>query len=108
MLDERVLDLDGTHPDPADLHHVVGTARVPVIAVGILAVLVPGSNPPTFNRRLGLVVLVPVARARRIAADEQVADLSHGDVSILVVDDASLVSFDDPAARPGSNRAGAV
>src|SRR5262245_1158914 len=33
MRDERVLDLDWTHPQTADLQHVVGTTRVPKVAL---------------------------------------------------------------------------
>src|SRR5258705_2236981 len=100
MFDEGILHFDGTHPDAADFQHVVRAPRVPAITLRILVVLVAGSNPAAFDRRLGFLVLVPVARTRRVAADQQVPDLSGGHIPVLFVDDARLVAVEDPAARP--------
>ena len=75
--DQRVLDFDRADPQAADLEHVVGAPGVPVEPVGVLRVLVAGADPVPFDRVLGLLVLVPVAGADRIAADPQVADLAR-------------------------------
>src|SRR5438874_4374251 len=91
MLDERRLDLHGRDPDAADLEHVVGTAREPEEAVGVLPVLVARLDPRAVERLLRLLVLVPVVGHRRVALDAQVADVTLLDGPALVVHDDRLV-----------------
>src|SRR3989440_12019625 len=90
--DQRVLDLHRRYPDAADLQHVVGAARVPEVAVGILPVLVARLDPWAVERLLRLLVLVPVVGHRRVALDAQVADLALRDRPALVVHDDRLVA----------------
>jgi hypothetical protein len=63
VIDQHALDFHGTDPDAAGLQHVVAAAAVPVIPVGVAVVLVAGADPFALDRRLGLLVLVPVIRA---------------------------------------------
>src|SRR6478672_1593893 len=96
---QRVLDLYWTHPQTADLEHVVRPARVPEVTVGVLRVLVAGADPAALDRLVGLLGLVPVARARRLAVDPQVADLAAPDRLATIVDQPGVVARHDETAR---------
>src|SRR5262249_43250123 len=105
---EGALDLRRTHPLATDLEHVVGSPRVPVVAVLVDGVLVAGPQPMAFEGVLRLLVLVPVAGAGRVAADPQVPDFAAWYRDGGVIEDARVVATDDLAAGPGTNRAGSV
>ena len=105
MLDQCVFDLDRADPDTPDLEHVVGAAGVPQEAVLVLCVLVAGPYPVALDGVLGLVVLVPVERARRIALYEQIADPASRRGPAVVVQERCFVARDRLARRARSDRA---
>src|SRR5208337_4820793 len=96
---QRRLDLHRAHPLPRDFQHVVGAARVPKVAIGILVVLVAGTDPVAFDGLLGLLVFVPVVGAGAVAADDQAAGLAYADRLIVLVEDFGFVSGDHLPAR---------
>src|SRR5204863_3704972 len=102
------LDLGRRYPHPARLDHVVGAAGVPEMARRILPVLVPGADPLAHERLLRALVLVPVAGARTVALDEQVADLARWDRAAGVVHDHRLVPGHQRTARARAHRAAPV
>src|SRR5438552_6738134 len=85
MLDQGVFDLDWTDPDTAHFEHVVAPPGVPQISVSIRVVFVAGTDPLTGDGLAGLVESVPVAGARGVALDQQVANLAvrHGQTSVV-------------------------
>src|SRR5260370_3284488 len=99
MFEQSAFDLHGTHPHAFDLHHVVGAANVPVIAVGIAIVLVSGAQPMALDGLFRLLVLVPVAGADRITLDQQIPDFAVENRLSIFVDDARLIAFEDLSAR---------
>ena len=58
-------------------------------------ILVAGADPVAVDRVLRLFVLVPVAGAGGVAADQQVADVARGDRGAAFVDDPRLVPGND-------------
>src|SRR5207237_1846623 len=94
------------HPLTRDLEHVVATALVREVAVSVEVVLVAGDSPLTAERRLRLLVLVPVVGATGVAADPEMAGLSSGQLGPRVVDDLRLVPGDDLPARATPRAAG--
>src|SRR5690348_15291706 len=101
MLAETIFDFDWADPDGADLEHVVGAAGVPVIAVGILPVLVAGADPVALDHVFSFLVLVPIAGANRVAADEKVSDFALRHRIVFFVNDAGVTSGNDLAAGAG-------
>ena len=105
VLEQRVFDFRGADPDAADLQHVVGAAGKPEEAVLVLPVLVAGPDPVAGNRVLRLFVPVPVKRTRRVALDQQIADLARRDRAAVLVDEPRLVAGDDGTPlEPGRTR----
>src|SRR5262245_3554864 len=99
MRDERVLDLDRTHPQTTHLQHVVGTARVPEVALLVLGVLVAGPEPTPFHRVLRLLVLIPVTGADRIPLNPKIPNLPDRHRLTGIVEHPRAVTFDNQAAR---------
>src|SRR5439155_23841387 len=108
MLGERALDLRRRHPHAARLDHVVGPTGVPEVAIHISLVLVAGAHPFPLDGLLGALVLVPIARARAIPLDDQVAHLANRHWTAGVVHELRLVARDERAARAGAHLAAAV
>src|ERR1700687_4385182 len=94
MLDQRVLDFHRADPDTTDLEHVVAAAGVPQEPVGVGGVLVAGADPVALDGVPGLVMLVPIGGAGRIAFDQQVANLTRGYRLPVVIDDLRLIPRD--------------
>src|SRR5207245_8854312 len=103
VFDQSVLDLHRTDPDAAHLKHVVGTSRIPVVAVGVARELVAGPDPVAFNRVLGSLMLVPVIGADAVAPDEKVADGAVRDVIAGLIDDPGLVPRHQLTGRAGTD-----
>src|SRR6185369_5629575 len=61
-----------------------------------------------FDRVLGLLVLIPVRRAHRVATDPEVADFALLHLPATIVQDPRIVTLDHLAARSGAYRAGAI
>src|SRR5216684_2887909 len=101
MLDQRVFDFDRTDPDAANLEHVVAAAGVPQKAVLVFGVLVASTDPLAFDGVARLVVLVPVARTRGVALNEQVADFADRHRLTVIVEDPRLVARYGFARRAG-------
>src|SRR5260370_35446411 len=98
MFEQSAFDLHGTHPHAFDLHHVVGAANVPVIAVGIAIVLVSGAQPMALGGFFRLLVLVPVAGAARITLDPQIPAFAVEDRFSIFVSHARLLAVADRPA----------
>src|SRR6516162_4554494 len=105
MLEQSVLDLNGAYPHAFYLHHVVGAAHIPVIAVSVSVVFVSGAQPVALNGLFRLFMLVPVARADRIALDEQIAGFAFWNWLSVFVDDAGLITIKHLPARSRPRRA---
>src|SRR5207249_9801178 len=108
MLGERALDLRRRYPHATRLDHVIGASGVPEVPVGVAGVLVPGPHPLAFDGLFGALVLVPVARARTVPLDHQVAHLADRHLATGIVHDLRLVAGDERAARAGAHLAAAV
>src|SRR2546425_5563003 len=74
----------------------------------VLVVLVAGLDPLTEERLLGLLVLVPVVRHRRVALDADVADLAARHGRAVVVHDGELVARHRHAGRARARVAGTI
>src|SRR5262249_44322850 len=108
MLQQSTLDLHRAYPHAFDLHHVVGAADVPVIAIAIAVILIACAQPVALDGFFRLLVLIPVSSANRIAFNEQIADFAVGNRLSCLVDYASLVTVEDLPARAGPGGAGTV
>src|SRR5204863_7443057 len=87
---------------------VVAAPGVPVEAVRVLRVAVAGADPLALDRRPRLLLLVPIARARRIAADPQIPESAAGDRLAVFVAHRRRVAGNDQAAGTGPDRIGPV
>src|SRR5215469_1464319 len=103
MLAEDALNLDRADPHPADFQHVIGTSRVPEIAIGVLIIFVACAQPGAGDGSFGLFVLVPVISTGRVGFYNQVADLTDGHRLIVVVDDLGLEARNYFAAGTGAH-----
>ena len=74
MRDQCALDFRGAQPEAVYFEKIVGAAGVPEVAFFILKILVAGAEPIADKSFLGFFVFVPVAGARGITFDKQIAD----------------------------------
>ena len=81
---------------------------VPVVAVCVRVELVARRAPVARERRLGLLVRLPVAERRRVTLNAQRPHLSQGDGAPPGVHDLGLVAGDDAAQASGPYVAGPV
>src|SRR5258708_24476837 len=108
MRDEHALHLDRRDPLPTHLEHVIGTTAIPVIALGILVILVPSMNPVAVDDILGLFVLVPIVRGRAVPTNQQIADLTLGYCVPALIGNQSLVAWYKLAAAARFYFAGTI
>src|SRR4029453_9742956 len=96
-----VLHFGWAHPEAPDFQHVVRSSGEPVEAIVVLVVVVTGPNPVTLDRRFSQFMPVPVERTRRIALDQQAADLARCHGQAVFIDQSGLVSWHRNTARAG-------
>src|SRR6266436_1034981 len=108
MLGERAFDLRRRHPHAARFDHVVGPTSVPEVAIRVPGVLVARPHPLARERLLGALGLVPVARARAVSLDDQIACLAGCHFAAGIVYQFRLVARYDGAARAGAHLAATV
>src|SRR6266851_2034323 len=92
MRDQHRLDLGGRDPLAARLDHVVRSAAVDVIALGVLKVLIPGEGPSAAECGEALLPVVPITGRAARTAHFQLAELAALHRSIFLVDDRKLVA----------------
>src|SRR2546423_15657032 len=92
MLDQGIFNLDGADPQAFDLHHVIGAADVPVIAIGIAIVLITGAQPMSLNGVFAFLVLVPVGGADGITLNKEIANFIVGQWPSVFVHNEGFVS----------------
>src|SRR5882724_11556999 len=92
VLQQHALHFHRAYPHPFDLHHVLRAAYIPIVAVLIAIVLVPGAKPVSLDGVLTLFVLVPVGGANRIAFDQKTANLTVGDGLAIFIDDHGFIA----------------
>ena len=108
MLGQGALDLGRRHPHATRLDHVVGAAGVPETAGRVLPVLVSSADPLAHEGLLRTLVLVPVAGARAVPLDEQIADFARRDRAAGLVHDHRVVPGYQCAARARADLAAPV
>src|SRR5579875_2841270 len=107
MLNQRGLDLNRRNPLATDFEHVVRAPGVPVIAVRILIVLVPGMDPVTVYRVFGFLMLVPVVRGDAVTANQEITDFARLDCVAMFIGEQGFIAGHKlaGAARPDIVRA---
>ena len=101
VLHEPVLYLDGAHPQPADLHHVVDPALVHVVPVAVLVVAVARGEPASRQLVPAAPYLVPVGHQGAWAPNPKFARGTGRRRDALFLADLDLVAVDD---EPGAAR----
>src|SRR5215471_16733950 len=61
MFNQCAFNFDGRNPLPRYSKHVIGTARIPVVAVLINFVLVSREKPAASDSALGQVLAIPIS-----------------------------------------------
>src|SRR5260370_9848147 len=92
MRDQHRFDLGRRDPLAARLDHVVRSAAVDVIALGVLKVLVAGEGPSAAECGEALLPVVPITGRAARTAHFQLAELAALHRSIFLVDDRKLVA----------------
>ena len=108
MLHQGIFNLDGTDPQALDLHHVIGAADVPVIAIGIAIVLITGAQPMSLDGVFGFFMLVPVAGPDRVTLNKKVANLTVRNRLALFIHDAGLITFQNLSTGARAHRSRTV
>src|SRR5947207_10739391 len=103
MLHQSIFNLDGTNPQTLDLHHVIGAADVPVIAIGIAIVLITGAQPMSLDGVFAFVVLVPVGGTDGIALNKEIANLIVGQWPSVFVHNEGFVTGKNLPTRSGTH-----
>ena len=89
---QRALDLERRNIDTANLEHIIGTARIGVVPLGVDRVLVAAASPVAHERCAAPGSVVPVTGGAGGAVDLQFADLAGLDRVVGVVDHAQFVA----------------
>ena len=108
MLQQDALNLYGAYPQAFDLHHVIGAAHVPVVAVLVAIVLVTGAQPMSLDGVFGFFMLVPVAGADRVTLNKKVANLTVRNRLALFIHDAGLITFQNLSTGARAHRSRTV
>src|SRR5579883_2299182 len=108
MGDQRGLDLDGRNPLAADLEHVVRAPGVPVVAIGILVILIAGMNPVPGDGIFGLLMLVPIIGRDAVPANQQIANLALLHRVAVLIGNQGLVAGNQLAGAAGTDLVGPI
>src|SRR5438309_2153923 len=92
VLEQNGLDLDRRCPQATHLDHVVRAALVPIEAVRVDAIPIPGEEPIAEDGALRALVLCPVERERAVSFYVEVASLARRGRLAFVVQDLQLVA----------------